>query len=140
MRLLLPAILSTVLIQQAHSAVEPASIPAQVLQVKDGDTIQVKAEPWPGIEPETAIRLARVDTPEMNGKCDKEIAMAVKAKKYVERIITDRVTLKDVRYGKFAGRFIGEVITEKGVNISDALIQKGYARQYDGGKREGWCA
>ena len=140
MKLLLPTILFTLLIQQSHAAVEPASVPAKVIQVKDGDTIQVKAEPWPGIEPKTSIRLARIDTPEMNGKCDKEVALAVKAKKYVERIITDRVTLKDVRYGKYAGRHIGEIITEKGVNLSDALIKKGYARKYDGGKRKGWCA
>ena len=122
------------------NAMEPATeVMAEVLDVRHGDTVNVMAHPWPGFSPTTAIRISGIDTPEMRGKCDKEIAAAVKAKQYLESVISEKVTLVNVRYGKYAGRYVSEIMTDEGVNISDAMIEAGHARAYDGGKRKGWC-
>ena len=107
--------------------------------MRDGDTVNVMAHPWPGFSPTTVIRISGIDTPEMNGKCEAELSKAVKAKEYLESIISKEVILKNVRYGKYAGRYVGEIVTDKGVNVSDAMIKAGYARAYNGGKRKGWC-
>lgn len=114
-------------------------VKAEVLSVRDGDTVDVMAFPWPGFSPETAIRLLGIDTPEMKGKCEAEVKAAHDAKEYLESILTKEVELHGLRYGKYAGRLLAEIITADGVNVSDALIEKGYARPYDGGKRKGWC-
>ena len=48
------------------------------------------------------------------------------------------LTLRHIRYGKYAGRVVARASAE-GVNLSDALLAAGLARPYDGGTRAGWC-
>ena len=48
------------------------------------------------------------------------------------------VTLYAVHYGKYAGRIVAQVHVGGG-DLAALLLGAGLAREYDGGKRMGWC-
>ena len=50
-----------------------------------------------------------------------------------------RLWLREVRYGKFAGRVIARVETLDGADLGQGLIAAGLARPYDGRRRISWC-
>ena len=54
-------------------------------------------------------------------------------------LVGTRVTLRNVKLGKYAGRVVADVIIEDGRSLADILITADLARSYDGGTREGWC-
>src|SRR5690606_10793304 len=54
-------------------------VPAEVLRVVDGDTIEVRAHVWLGHEVTTLVRIAGIDTPELRGKCAAERTAARRA-------------------------------------------------------------
>ena len=114
-------------------------ISASVLRIIDGDTIEVKAHPWPGFNPVIKIRLLGIDTPEIRGKCQQEKNLAIQAKKYLTSITPPSVMLHDVQYGKYAGRLLAEVHAAD-INLSEELMKNGFARGYDGDQRQGWCS
>ncbi len=117
----------------------PGPIPAKIVSVYDGDTITVMAHIWLGQDVETKVRLDGIDTPEIKGKCDAEKMAAVKARDFLAELAGDAVTLRDIHYGKYAGRVVASVPTESGMDLVAALIAAGHGRAYSGGKRRGWC-
>lgn len=115
-------------------------VAAEVVEIVDGDTLAVRARIWLGQELETRVRLAGVDTPELHGKCERERRLAAAARDFLETRLADRpVALRDVQFGKYAGRVVARVVTSDGQDLSDALIGAGLARRYGGGKRVPWC-
>ncbi|MBT3991529.1 MAG: thermonuclease family protein [Rhodospirillaceae bacterium] len=112
---------------------------AEVVRVVDGDTIAVKAFTYPGEIKLVNVRVDGVDTPELNGKCTKEKALAERAKKFTEDFVGQRIRLNNVKLGKFAGRIVADVETLDGRLLDRALIKAELGRFYDGGKRESWC-
>ena len=114
-------------------------IPAQIVSVYDGDTITVRARIWLGQAVETQVRLDGIDTPELRGKCEDEKKLAQKARDFLIKLAGDTVMLRDIHYGKYAGRVIARVLTEDGEDLVAALINAGHGRPYSGGKRQGWC-
>ena len=114
-------------------------IPAQIVSVYDGDTITVRARIWLGQAVETQVRLDGIDTPELKGKCKGEKKLAQKARDFLIELAGDTVTLRDIHYGKYAGRVVARVFTERGEDIVAALLNAGHGRLYSGGKRQGWC-
>jgi micrococcal nuclease len=114
-------------------------IQAQVISVYDGDTITVRARIWLGQEVETRVRLDGIDTPELRGKCKGEKELAKKARDFLAKLAGNTVTLRNIRYGKYAGRVIARVLTEGGEDLVAALIHSGHGRPYSGSKRQGWC-
>ena len=118
----------------------PGPVQADVVRVRDGDTLEVKARIWLGQVIHTKVRLAGVDTPELRGRCDREQRMAEAARDFVKRKLSDRrVTLRDIRYGKYAGRVLARVITARGEDLGKTLIAAGLARPYRGRRRGSWC-
>lgn len=115
-------------------------VPARVVRVVDGDTIIVRARIWLGQEVETRLRLARVDAPEIHGKCPRERELARAARAFlVARLTGGRVTLRDIQYGKFAGRVVARLEGPGGEDLGQAMRAQGLARAYGGGRRQGWC-
>lgn len=115
-------------------------VTARVLRVIDGDTIAVRARIWVGQSVETRVRIAGVDTPELRGRCAREIEMATAARDLVAVILGDEVAiLRDVRFDKFGGRVLARVENTAGEDIAMRLIAAGLGRPYDGGKRAPWC-
>lgn len=116
----------------------PGPIRADVVKVIDGDTIEVNAMVWPGVTVNTKVRVDGIDTPEIDGKCDGEKAMAIRALEHVRALVGTTVWLRNVRFGKFAGRVIADIQVGKR-NLARELIQAGLARAYRGGRRRPWC-
>ena len=114
---------------------------AEVVDVYDGDTINVRAEIWPNIFWEGGVRIRNIDTPEIGwrARCPGEASMGYQAKALVEEYVGDEVLIINPELGKFAGRVVADVLTSEGVFIDDLLIGAGLANEYHGGKRKGWC-
>ena len=123
----------------AASEILPGPIPAQVVSVYDGDTITVRAHIWLGQEVETQVRLDGINTPELRGKCEGEKKLAQKARDFLIELAGGTVTLRDIHYGKYAGRVVARVFTERGEDLVAALLNAGHGRPYSGGQRQGWC-
>ena len=115
-------------------------VAAEVLRVVDGDTIEVRAHIWLGQEVTTLVRLGGIDAPELKGKCESERAAARRAKARIEEKLNGgEVTLRDIRFEKYAGRVMSKVETETGEDLGMALTREGLVRAYGGAKRAGWC-
>ncbi|RJF89633.1 nuclease [Oleomonas cavernae] len=118
----------------------PGPFTADVLEVVDGDTLEVRVMIWLGQEVVTRVRLVGIDTPELRGDCDDEKRKAAAARDLLARLVAGgTVTLRDVRYDKYGGRVLALVSTADGRALTDQLIAAGLARPYDGKARVGWC-
>lgn len=115
-------------------------VPAEVLDVIDGDTLAVRARVWIGQTIETRVRINDLDTPEIRGKCSREKEMAVRARSLIKRLIgTAPVVLRDIENDKYGGRVLARVESADGVDLARALIEAGLGRNYSGGSRQPWC-
>ncbi|WP_207457227.1 thermonuclease family protein [Azospirillum sp. SYSU D00513] len=127
-------------IAEAGPAVLPGPIPAEVLEVIDGDTIAVRALIWLGQVVETNVRVDGIDTPESRARCDRERKLAAEAKDLTRRLVgTGPVALMDVQPDKFGNRVRARIVTPDGLELSQSLIKAGLARPYKGEKRQPWC-
>lgn len=118
----------------------PGPISGKVLDVIDGDTLSVRLHVWIGQRIETSVRIAGIDTPEINGKCAKERHMAKASHMELKRLLADGdIILSRIRLEKYAGRVLAHASTKNGVSIARHLIEKGLARPYKGRKRGSWC-
>ena len=118
----------------------PGPVAAQVLSVIDGDTIVARARIWLGQRLETRVRLAGVNTPELRGKCPEERLLARRARDLVRTMIADGdVLLRDIQYGKYAGRVVAHVAAADGTDVARALLEAGLGRPYNGARRHSWC-
>ncbi len=118
----------------------PGPVPALVVDVIDGDTVLVRARIWLGQEVETRVRLNGVDTPELRGKCQAARRLAREARAFVQARVGGRqVILRDIQYGKYAGRVVARIQTPDGDDLTEALVEAGLGHAYDGAARAPWC-
>ena len=107
----------------------------------DGDTVTFNLpELHPIIGEKISIRVNGIDTPEINGKCEKEKYDAQQAQQMVADILkgAEQTTLKNMERGKFF-RIAADVFVD-GENLADMLIGAGMAICYNGGKKtHKWC-
>ena len=130
-------LLAIVLLLVSNAAVADMTGSAYVI---DGDTIVVRARIWLGQGVETLVRLDGVDAPELRGKCEQERRFARKARDLiVSHAAEGQVVLRDIQYGKYAGRVVARVQTLDGKDFSAALLKAGLGRPYNGGRRGSWC-
>lgn len=123
-----------------HQALAQSSVSALVTDAYDGDTLTVKAALWPDLTHSSSVRVRGVDTPEIRGQCEQERNLAISARDYVRRLLIDQsVTLTEIDNDLYGGRVLAKVHLSTGENLANLLIEKGYGRAYDGGKRENWC-
>jgi endonuclease YncB( thermonuclease family) len=115
-------------------------VAADVVRVVDGDTLKLKVHIWIGQTIEVDVRVAGIDAPELKGKCPAERARAAEARAYLDHLVGGRaVRIAQVRNDKYGGRVIADVDEETAGDIGAAMLARGLARAYDGGKREPWC-
>jgi len=126
-------------------------LPALVVAVIDGDTLEVRVHIWLGQNISTRVRLVGIDAPEIKGKCDRERDLARRARAYLLARLDPAATgaaigagagvvrLREVRYGKYAGRVLARVETLDGMDLGQELVAAGLARPYDGRRRSSWC-
>lgn len=112
--------------------------------VIDGDSFHAKILIWPQHGVDTEIRVAGVDTPEIEkAKCPEEKAAGLAAKAFAQSWIDQHkpLTANHIKADAYPGRFDAEVIGADGSLLAGALIAAGQARGYDGKtKRQPWCA
>lgn len=108
-------------------------------EVYDGDTFTTGIHIWLGQIVRTRIRINGIDAPELRSKCETEKIKARASKQALIRLLTSNVELRNIKYGKWAGRVVADVFID-GENIADIMVDLGYARRYDGkSKRKPWC-
>lgn len=118
----------------------PGPVPAEdIVDVIDGDTLNLRARVWLGMRVETLVRVAGVDAPEMRGHCEAERRAARRARQRLAALVRQGVVLRDVTHGKYAGRVVARVLLPDGRDVARVLIDEGLGRPYDGGRRKGWC-
>ena len=119
----------------------PGPVTARVVRVIDGDTLVARARIWLGQQVETRVRVADIDAPEMRGKCPEERGLARQALDLVKTTVGDgEIVLRDIQFGKFAGRVVARVEAKGGTDLAGTLIKAGLGRIYRGGKRLSWCS
>lgn len=117
-------------------------VEASISRVVDGDTYQVQARTWLDTQVTTFIRLKGIDTPERDAraKCPKEAELASKASTFVKDIlkVDTLIYISNIEYDKYGGRVLADVRVGD-QDLAKLLIDQGYARSYDGKKKESWC-
>lgn len=114
--------------------------PAEVLRVLDGDTFEARVHVWPGMEITTKVRLRGIDAPEMRARCEDERVKALAARDALVRYLNEgNVGIARIGQDKYGGRVDADVSTAKTPDVSAALLERGFARRYGGGRRESWC-
>jgi len=114
--------------------------PAEVLRVHDGDTFEARVRIWPGMEVTTKVRLRGIDAPEMRGKCETERSKALAARDALARILAEgHVGVSRIGQDKYGGRVDADASTTRTPDVGQALLARGLARRYDGGRRKSWC-
>jgi micrococcal nuclease len=112
--------------------VAPA-IAAQSWKAIDGDTIINPAGEM--------IRIANIDTAEIEGRCESERALAQKAKAATQSAL-DRagsVTLRPYERSRDRhGRTLAYVLVD-GRDLGELLVAQGLARRWTG-RRQSWCS
>jgi endonuclease YncB( thermonuclease family) len=112
----------------------------KIIRVYDGDTVTIAArfkidEIYIPKLFRYNVRLRGIDSPEMKSKNANEKCLAVKSRDALSGLIMHKmVKLEHVEYDKY-GRILANIITEDGLNISDWMLNEGYAVEYDGGTK-----
>lgn len=99
--------------------------------VVDGDTFHLD-----GVK----IRIADIDTPELKGRCEWEIAKAEEARDRLTVLLSEGpfevVPIGDRDEDQYGRKL--RIITRNGASLGDQLVSEGLARTWTG-RREPWC-
>jgi micrococcal nuclease len=113
---------------------------SKVISVYDGDTFRVDIDSLPPIVGKNIpIRLNGVDTPEIQGKCQYEQDLALKARDFVKNKLANakEIKLTNLQRGKYF-RVVANVVID-GVSLEQELLENELAYKYGGGSKSSWC-
>jgi len=110
---------------------------AKFIRAVDGDTVELEVDLGFKIYNRSHFRLIRIDTAEMNSSNTEERALARVAKNYVQETlsIVEEIYINTFKSDKY-GRYLADltyVFEGKNINLSDELLEKGLAVEYNGG-------
>lgn len=115
-----------------------------VVRVIDGDSPIIDVPDWPAPSRPARVRVTGVNAPESRrgqAKCEigRELGKQVSA--WVRQKLPKGSTVTLIWEGKREkyGRLLGRVLLPDGQDIAEAIVKAGYAVNYDGGRRLGWC-
>jgi endonuclease YncB( thermonuclease family) len=124
----------------ARGILIPGPVPAEVLGVIDGDTVEVAVRIWIDQETRVRVRLRGIDAPELSSACDEERDHARAAQRALDRFIGQGpVHLTDIGRDKYAGRVVARIVSSAGEDVGQRLLDEGFAIHYAGGRRQPWC-
>ena len=108
----------------------------QIVKVVDADTVDIIIDLGFDLSKKERVRLAGIDTPESRTRDLEEKKLGLEAKEFLERRLMECAKLivkteKDGKYGRMLGWFYCSQI-----NINTEMVERGYAWEYDGGKKE----
>jgi len=102
---------------------------AKIEHVVDGDTIDAVIDLGFKVSTRQRMRLARIDTPERGQDGYTEARVFVR-----DAVLEKLVKIRTEKVSKW-GYYLAEIILDDGRNLSDALLEAGLAKPYDGGKK-----
>ncbi|MBB4104116.1 thermonuclease family protein [Allorhizobium borbori] len=110
---------------------------ATVIRVIDGDTLLVRATPWPQHSIDVYVRLRGIDAPELKARCEAERFAARTARRALGEKVPEasEVHLSRISGDKYFGRVLADVHLADGSNPAGDLLAEGYVQPYGGGKR-----
>lgn len=113
---------------------------AQVLDVVDGDTIDVMIDLGFDIMFRSRVRLAGIDTPESRTTDLAEKKMGLEAKEWLKSQLHDakKIVIKTQKMDSSEkyGRILGDLwINDENISINAKAVALGYAWAYDGGTK-----
>ncbi|MCP3474609.1 thermonuclease family protein [Bradyrhizobium sp. CCGUVB1N3] len=127
-----------IILQQAGNPDIRQSV--DVIRTIDGDTFLARVHQHNGRDLVARVRLRGIDAPEMKASCRDELDKAEAATDVLRNLLGQGgVVIYNLGSEKY-GRILADVATKRTPNVSAALLAGGYARSYNGGHREGWCA
>ena len=119
-----------------------------IVEVKDGDTVEVIVEVYPSTFIRTDVRVRGIDSPETRRgmksghripEC--ELVLGRQAKNYAAKILHsgEGILLVDIspKDTKYAGRISGDFIVGTS-RFSNLMVEAGHAIRYAGGARQVW--
>lgn len=112
----------------ASTRVQPAAI-----RVIDGDTFDYRG---------VRVRVADIDTPEVDGRCPRETALAARATRRMRALLAQGpFELHRLPNGRDEDRYGRKlrIVTRGGRSLGDQLVAEGLARTWTG-RRQPWCA
>lgn len=111
-----------------------------VIRTIAGDTFLARVHRQGSRDLVARIRLRGIDAPEMKASCQDELDKAEAATEALRNLLGQGgVTIYNLGSEKY-GRVLADVATKRTSNVSAAMLAGGYARSYNGGHRDGWCA
>jgi micrococcal nuclease len=114
--------------------------PVDVIRTIDGDTFLARVHQSNGRDLVARVRLRGIDAPEMKASCQEELSKAEAASDALRGLLSQGgITIYNLGTDKY-GRVLADVATRRTPNVSAALLAGGYARSYNGGHRDSWCA
>ncbi|MHC4040925.1 thermonuclease family protein [Bradyrhizobium sp. 23AC] len=114
--------------------------PVDVIRTIDGDTFLARVRQRGGRYLVVRVRLRGIDAPEMKASCREEQDKAEAAARALRDLLGQGgVTITNLGPDKY-GRVLADVATRRTASVSAALLAGGFARSYNGGHRDGWCA
>ena len=109
---------------------------AKIVHVYDGDTVHaVFTHPDSCKVYKYKLRLAHIDTPELNSKNPNEVKKANEAKKVVEEMILNKIVFLELEGEDKYGRLLANIYID-GLDLNEYLIEKNYAYRYEGGTKK----
>ena len=110
----------------------PTSADHADVRVIDGDTFD-----YGGMR----VRIADIDTPELRGRCAREIELARRATRRMAALLAaGPFELEPLPNGRDTDRYGRQlrIVTRHGHSLGDELVREGLARTWSG-RREPWC-
>ena len=114
----------------------------KVLNVHDGDTLDVAMKHKDDVVYAFKVRLVGIDTPELHPQLNTPnrqdiIASGISAKEFLENMVYKKVLPIEITGQDKYGRLLAKLYIEGGTNVSvnDILIMAGHAVSYDGGTK-----
>ncbi len=96
--------------------------------VHDGDSFIIERE---------RIRIADIDTPELNGQCEDERRRAILARDRLRELL-NAGAIEVRRQGKDRNGRTLALILRDGRSVGLQLVEEGHARRWEG-RRRSWC-
>jgi len=118
---------------------------AKCVHVYDGDTCHIVFKmPNSNEYYKWIIRIIGIDTPELKSKNANEKKAAIEARDFIRNLILDKIIMVEcLDFDKY-GRLLGELYIDDNTSLtslyplSKLMIEKGYAKAYDGGTKAGF--
>lgn len=133
------------------SQIDPKTVPKVIFQNEiidvfvydcfDGDTIHFLLDIGQKEPLKLSLRMIGIDTPEIHAGKDKlpeEKIAATIARDYLKTLVSGYAKIRISEWDKFGGRCLGEVILPNGETANQMMIKGGYAKVYQGEKKQPW--